>query len=298
MFFIGILIGLLLTMLWKLKDCFFKVDEGYVALVTRFGAVHRASDRQLKLYQSGLHTKWSFEEIHLVSLREHLVALGESQGAEPMMLNDGTVVRIEAKLRYAPLTSELEHYVFGLQHRKEHVQSLFSSLLRNEIANLKAPMSDESAGGLIRVEEVSGSFSVLRRERQTLNQRIADFAAKHLGKGYGISFEGVDIVDLKPPEELAQSLNAVMSARTEADSIRFRAESDSAQRTMTAEQGVAIAKANAAAVEIEIETLGRHLKTLEQSGVLQAYVQRREAEIMSDARTVYVNEVRANGSRR
>jgi hypothetical protein len=59
---------------------------------------------------------------------------------------------------------------------------------------------------------------------------------------------------------------------------------------MAAEQGVAIATAKASAVEAEIDELGRHLETLDRQGVLDAYVARRRAEVLSDARTLFVKD--------
>jgi regulator of protease activity HflC (stomatin/prohibitin superfamily) len=166
--------------------------------------------------------------------------------------------------------------------------TLFSSLLRSEIANVKAtPPTLDNADDL---PEENSSFALVRRDRTLLNRRIGDFARKTFGDRYGIDFHSVDITDIHPPDELAEALNAVISARAEADSTRFRAESDCAQKVMAAEQGVAIATAKASAVEAEIDELGRHLETLDRQGVLDAYVARRRAEVLSDARTLFVKD--------
>jgi regulator of protease activity HflC (stomatin/prohibitin superfamily) len=129
---------------------------------------------------------------------------------------------------------------------------------------------------------------MVRRDRRLLNDRISDFAKKL--EDYGVTFQAVDITDIHPPDELADALNAVMSARAEAESMRFRSQSECAQRVMAAEQGVAIATTRAGAVEEEISELGRHLTELEKANVLEAYLARRRAEVLSEARTVYVKE--------
>lgn len=287
MFIIGLLIGFGLFLWWVGKDCNFRVEEGQVAVVIRFGAARHGPDGKLALYGPGLHFKWAFEEVKVVSLREQLITLGGEAGAEPMMLNDGTVIRLQSMLRYAPQREGIAKYLFGLHHRKEHVAGLFSSLLRNEIANVKAP---PTAGADLKTigEDLGGAFSLVRRDRKLLNERISDFAKKL--NDYGVTFEAVDITDIHPPDELADALNAVMSARAEAESMRFRSQSECAQRVMAAEQGVAIAKTRAGAVEEEITELGRHLGELEKGGVLDAYLARRRAEVLSEARTVYVKE--------
>jgi regulator of protease activity HflC (stomatin/prohibitin superfamily) len=288
MFFLGLLIGLALYAWWMAKDCFVTVEEGQVAVVSRFGAALKNADGSLALRGPGIHFKWPFDEARIVSLREQLVPLGGAEGtAEPMMLSDGTVIKLHANLRYAPQREGIAKYLFGLHHRKEHVAGLFSSVLRNELANVKAQVRAADLATL--GNDLNTSFALVRADRKLLNDRITDFANGQL-QDYGVRFESVDITDLHPPDELADALNAVMSARSEADAIRFRSQSECAQQLMAAEQGVEIAKSKAAAVELEIDELGRHLAELEKGGVLDAYVTRRKAEVYSDARTVYVKD--------
>jgi regulator of protease activity HflC (stomatin/prohibitin superfamily) len=192
-------------------------------------------------------------------------------------------------LRYAPQREGIEKYLFGLTHRKDHVAGLFSSLLRNEIANVKAPNSDASNLATSN-KEFGGAYALVRRDRQLLNSRIADYAKQKLGDEYGVNFEAIDITDIHPPDELADALNAVMSARSNADSMRSRGQSECAQRVMSAEQGLAIARTKASAMREEIEGLGKHLAQLNSSGVLLAYVDRRRTEVLSEARTVYIKD--------
>jgi regulator of protease activity HflC (stomatin/prohibitin superfamily) len=287
MFLTGLLIGFALFLAWVAKDCFFRIEEGQVGVVIRFGAAVHGDDGKLKLAGPGLHFKWAFEEVKVISLREQLITLGGEQGAEPMMLNDGTVIRLQSMLRYAPQRDGISKYLFGLVHRKEHLAGLFSSLLRDEIANVKNPVTKADLKTL--GEDLGGSFSLVRRDRKLLNDRIAEFARKEL-RDYGVVFEAVDITDIHPPDELADALITALSARAEAESMRFRSQSECAQRVMAAEQGIAIAQTRAAAVEEEIEELGRHLAELDKGGVLDAYLSRRRAEVLSESRTVYLKE--------
>ncbi|MFT3711481.1 MAG: SPFH domain-containing protein [Archangium sp.] len=288
MFVTGLIAGIVIFLVWKAKDAQFRVEEGQVGLLVRFGAALHEADGKPRLFGPGLHFKWPFDEVRIVSLREQLVTLGAGDAAEHAMLNDGTVIRLQSMLRYTPRRDGISKYVFGLVHRKEHVATLFSSLLRNEIANVKGagPTLDDPHD----LPEENGSFAIVRRDRTLLNTRIAEFARKEFGDRYGVDFHAVDITDIHPPDELADALNAVISARAEADSMRFRAESECAQKVMSAEHGVRIATAKAAAVEAEIDELGKHLGSLESSGVLEAYVERRKAEVLADSRTLFVKE--------
>jgi regulator of protease activity HflC (stomatin/prohibitin superfamily) len=285
---LGLVIGVGLYVVWVLKDCFYRVEEGQLAVVSRFGGALRGADGKLQVFGPGLHGKWPFDRVHLVSLREQLVTLSGEKGGEPVMLNDGNVIRLDSMLRYGVEREGLEHFLFGMHHPQEHLTGLFTCLMRNEVANVKAPPVQGAA--LTNVDDAGGAYALVRRERQLLNQRIADFARNELGDQYGVRFNAVDITDLHPPDELADALNAVMSARAGADELRFRAGSECAQRILSAEKGVEIARLKAEAVEAEMKALGAHLGTLVKQGVLEEYVARRKAEVLSDVRTVYLRD--------
>jgi regulator of protease activity HflC (stomatin/prohibitin superfamily) len=286
----GIILGVVLWLLWLAKDCFFRVEEGQLAVLTRFGGA-RKHNGELVTYGPGLHGKWPFEKALIVSLREQLFALSGEGGAEPVMLNDGTVIRVDGMLRYVPEAHQLERFLFGMHHPQEHLAGLFSCLMRNEVANVKV---DRSAAALsVPDEEVGGAYALLRKSRRLVNERISAFCQANLGERYGVRFTAVDLTDIHPPDELADALNAVMRARALVDELRFRAESGCAQRVLAAEAGVSIAELRASAVEVEMVTLGKHLESLAADGVLKTYVQRRRDEVLADVRTVYMKSKEA-----
>lgn len=280
----GVLLGLVLYALWVTRDCFFRVDEGSVAALSAFGRAERAGEA-LRTYGPGLHRKWPWEKVHLVSLRERSVDLTGEQ-SQVVMADDGTVLRLDASLRFAPSADGLEAWLFGLRAPLEHVTGLITCILRNEIANFRpAP----ERGGEAPAADL-GAYAAIRRERQELNQRLAQAAArKHLER-YGVRFDAVDLVDVHPPDELADALNAVLNAQVEAETLRFHTESVCAQRVMAAEEGVAIARVRAEAEAQELLRLGEHLRVLARDGVLDDYVARRRAEVLSDARTVFYKD--------
>jgi regulator of protease activity HflC (stomatin/prohibitin superfamily) len=276
--FTGIVIGLLLYGLYLATKCFFRVQEGHVAVLTSFGAAVREGDR-LKTFRPGLHRKLPWQRVHVVPMMEQSVDLSGEEGGRTAMAEDGTVLRLDSILRYAPVDGALDKYLFGLRAPIDHVTGLFTCLLRNEIANFRpAAENDDSVG----------SYALIRRERRELNRRIEDFCAQKIGERYGVRFHAVDLVDILPPDELAHALNAVIQARSEADAAYARAESETQQRTLAAARGVEIARARAAAVETEIETLARFLQELEDRETLPLYVARRRAEVTSEARALYL----------
>jgi regulator of protease activity HflC (stomatin/prohibitin superfamily) len=290
MVLLGIGIGVVLWLVWISKDVYFRVEEGQLAVVTRFGGVLRRNG-SLLTYGPGLHRKWPYEKAVVVSLREQLYALSGEGGAEPVMLNDGTVIRIDGMLRYVPEEKDLERFLFGMHHPQEHLAGLFSCLMRNEVANVKVDRVPATLLSPAR-DDVGGAYALLRKSRRLVNERISAFCQTNLAERYGVRFTAVDLTDLHPPDELADALNAVMRARALVDELRFRAESGCAQRVLAAEEGVAIAELRAAAVEAEMVTMGKHLESLEHDGVLGTYVQRRRDEVLADVRTVYLKESR------
>ncbi len=289
MLIFGVLLGTAVVLAWYGRQCQFRVDEGQRAVVTTFGAAAREG-HGLKTHGPGLHFKWPWQRVIRVSMREQVLELSGENG-QRVMGDDGTVLRLETSLRYSPDPAGLERFLFGLARPVEHINGLFACRLRGEIANLSRPTVNNAPLALPDdVHEVAGSYGLVRRERNLLNQRLAAATKKQLGEVYGVSFSAVDLIDILPPDELADALNAVMNARSEADSARFRAESESSQQIIAAEQGVEIAKTQAHAVQLEMGTLGRHLGQLDRDGVLGLYVERRKAEILSESRTLYVNE--------
>jgi len=288
MFVLGLILGAVLALLWFARSCQFRVDEGQLAVITSFGAARR-SGHALATYGPGLHLKRPWEKVKRVSMREQSLELSGENG-QRVMAEDGTVLRLDASLRYTPEEAGLERFLFGLERPVEHINGLFTCLLRSEIANMAKPATTEIMSPHAEMAEAAGSYGLIRRERNLLNQRLSDASKKRLGEVYGVKFSAVDLIDILPPDELADALNAVMNARSEADSQRYRAESESRQQLLSAEQGVEIARTHAAAVQIEMDTLAMHLASLERDGVLSLYVDRRQTEVLAESRTLYVNE--------
>jgi regulator of protease activity HflC (stomatin/prohibitin superfamily) len=274
-----------------------------VATLESFGAAlfEDSEKKVLRLYSPGLHFKKPWEKAHVVCLMEqHLDLSGEMEGRSAMT-EDGTLLRFDSILRYAPVRQHLYEFVYGMRSPLEHIKGLFTCLLRNEIANFRAAgisghslvpvsTSNENANSAAATPSAGGSYGLLRRERRQLNERIEAFCKERIGHRYGVAFNAVDLVDILPPDELADALNSVMSAHAEAQAAYFRAESDCQQRLMAADRGVLIAREHARAAETEILTLAKALSTLHRDGVLETYIKRRHDEVMAESRLVYVKE--------
>jgi regulator of protease activity HflC (stomatin/prohibitin superfamily) len=192
------------------------------------------------------------------------------------------VQRIDCILRFAPVKEDLHHFLFDLEEPLEHVKELFTCLLRNEIANFRAP-----DGTPVR-DVPGGSYAILRRERRRLNDDIEAFCHGEIGAHYGVRFNGVDLADILPPDELAEALNAMFQAQSEAEALLARAEAEREQRLLAARKGVEIARQNARAAEEEILGLAVFLRALDLEGTLDDYVRRRRVEVLSECGALYL----------
>lgn len=277
----GILTGLAVALLVALYDCFFIVSEGHMAVVDRFGEVERTGTR-LKLRKPGLHFKYPWERVHMLSTMEQTLDLSGESGGRVAMTQDGTLLRIDSKLRFKPEQEGIYSYLFELKNPLEHIKGLFTCLLRNEIANFKS--SEVQTGDQLSMS----SYALIRRERRLLNQKIETFCRERIGASYGVRFDAVDMTDILPPDELEEALNAVFNAQTEAETLFARSEAECRQRIIAAERGVKIAESNSQAAQIEITTLGKFLRELKNNGMLSSYVERRKNEVYSESRALFV----------
>lgn len=289
MLLIGFVIGLAIYGVVALSRCGFRVEEGHVAVRTAFGAAEREADGALRLFGPGVHAKAPWHHVHVVPTKERLLDLSGEEGGLRVMAGDGTVLRFDSVVRYQPEREHLEALLFGMRAPMDHITGLFACLLRNEIAALRPT---EPAEGRLEVVRDGSSYAVIRRERARLNREIAEFCKQRIGGRYGVRFTAVDLVDILPPDELADALNGVMAAQTESEGRIFRAQADCRQRELAARAGVDIAKARAQALEREIDTLAGVLRGMHAEGTLDAYVARRRDEVMGEARTLYL---RADG---
>ena len=287
---LGLATGVVLYLVWIAKRCTFRVEEGHVAVLSSFGAAIMDRDR-LRTFGPGLHWRWPWQRSTVVAVMEQNLDLSGKDGGRSAMADDGTVLRFDSILRYVPLERELYTFLFGMKKPLEHITWLFTCLLRNEIANFKVQRreGDEPSTALA-LSQQAGSYALIRRERTRLNEVLEREAALQIGTRYGVQFNAVDLVDVLPPDELADALNTVINAQTDAETQFFRAQADCQQRVLSAERGVEIAKARAAAAATEIDQLGLHLAELERAGTLGRYVERRRSEVLSEAKTLYLKE--------
>lgn len=288
----GIALGLAVYAVLVLARCSFKVEEGHLAVLTTFGRAETTDGkRRLVTYGPGIHAKKPWQKVVTVSMKEQTLDLNAEEGGGTAMADDGTILRLDSFVRYVPVEKELYELLFGLERPLDHITGLFTCLLRNEIANFRgAAKGDPALAKRFDFAQQAGSYALIRRERKLLNEHIEAFCKERIDNRYGVRFNAVDLADILPPDELADALNAVIQASSEAEALLFRAEGECQQRILAAERGVDIAKARAAAVGIEIRKLAGYLAELEDKGVLDAYVARRRGEVLGESRALFLKE--------
>jgi regulator of protease activity HflC (stomatin/prohibitin superfamily) len=295
MLVLGLVAGIAVFMVLMAFRCTFRVEEGHLAVLVTFGRAE-TSDGKKKVvtYGPGLHGKKPWQKAVTVSVKEQNLDLNAEEGGGTAMADDGTILRLDSFVRYVPVEEVLYEHLFGVERPSEHITGLFTCLLRNEIANFRGQQEDADGASLSTRFDFAGqagSYALIRRERRLLNERIQQFCHSKIDNRYGVRFVAVDLADILPPDELADALNAVMQAHSEAEAQLFRAEGECQQRILASEHGVRIARTRANAVEIEIRGLAAFLDDLEVRGVLDAYVARRRAEVTSESRALFLKEV-------
>jgi regulator of protease activity HflC (stomatin/prohibitin superfamily) len=274
---IGSLIGVALVALWLVIRAGFRVDNGNLAVLTAFGRFVRDRAGGVRTFGPGLHWKVPWAQVLEVSLAERGMAFGNGESSIEALAADGTRIRVNARLRYRVVADGVARYLADAKDAAAQLAGLFRLTVREQVARFEQ-----------RPDELS-AYTSLRLRMPELQQRTLDAIAGPALAEYGIQVTSVDLLQIDPPEELVDALNAVITAEAEAHALVARTELQTQQRLLSAEQAVAIANARALATEAEIRTIGAELATLADRGVLRDYVARRRIEVLGGSRRVYLN---------
>jgi regulator of protease activity HflC (stomatin/prohibitin superfamily) len=279
---LGFVLGSISVVIFLTIRSFFSVDQGCLAIKASFGKLQFKDERNkvLVTFSPGIHYKHFWEKVIIVSMMEQYLDLSTESQNVTTMAKDGTILKINCRLRYNLLEKELYDFLFMTRNAEEHIKEVFVCLLRSEIAtfsvNQQNPLTDSS------------SYAQIRQERNILNKELENLFSEKLDANHGINFRSVDLINIQPPEELALALNAVVNAQSEADAFLSRSEAECEQRVTSAGKGVEIAKSKASASEIEIVTLGKYLFELKHKGRLVDYIQRRKSDVFHDVKNAFI----------
>lgn len=267
--------GVLLALLF-LSQSIFTVVEGNEAVVLRFGKLMRDAENRIRIYKAGLHFKWPWDQTLAYSTMERVLDLSGPNGGQYALTADGTMLRLDSRIRLSPRIDELYSYLFSLQSPMEHIRKVFICLLRNEIANFHS--IDTTHG-----DEPIGSYDLIRRHRTVLVEKMAGFCSK-MGSKYGVHFHSVDLLDILPPPELEVALNSILHSQTQAETQLMRAQAEANQKREAAYRGIEIAKFKAQSMVSQSTTIIETLDQLMRDGSLAFYFQIKRDEVSASAR--------------
>ncbi len=272
----GIIAALVLIGLYFIGRMFFKVEEGHYALATRFGAIVRDDTGKPLVYHPGLHVHAPWIRVHPFSAMERLLDVREEGREVEVLVRDGTLLRIDPKMRFSFALPRAETFLFGMSRPVSHIREFYRSLVGQELARF--------AGG----EEEHGSYAAIRKNRARLTDGIRLRKAA-IEERYGIDYLSSELAEILPPADLAEALNSVQKAVAQKETLYKRVQAECEQQIASAEHGVEIARLRAEAVESEIGILGAAVGDLDRSGTLESYLERRRDEAASASKILYRN---------
>ncbi len=269
----GVLFGVLVVGFILLWFTHFKVEEGHLAVLTRFGAVVR-DPINVRLFEPGGHFKLPWDKVITFSIMERIIDLSGEKSGKHAMTSDGTVVRLDSKIRISPSKNDCYSYLFELKNPMGYIRESFICILRNEIANF-----------VLNPDQL-GSYFELRRDRKRLNDLVESSCCEQISGGFGIKFCGVDLIDIVPPHELEEALNGIQDAKINSEILYKRAEADASQKIAAAEQGVAISQKRAEANKKELEALALSIRKLIHSQMIDNYLEHRQIELLGHSKLI------------
>jgi regulator of protease activity HflC (stomatin/prohibitin superfamily) len=278
---------------WVLWTSHFAVEEGHLAVLTRFGALVKAKNAGAQgtdsaeessphLFRPGPNWKFPWDKVHTFSTMERVIDLTGEEGGNSAMAADGTVIRLDSKIRFKPKKGNYYSYLFELREPMLHLRELFKGILHGEIACFANQSLSEM--------DFVGSYSEIRRNRTRFNDQMDVACRDRAGSTYGIEFLGVDLIDIVPPQELETALNGIQKAKSEADTLYAKAEADARQKIEAAREGLEISRLKAQAKVRGYETLAKAIQNLDANGSFAAYHRHRKTELLGDAKLVFVQE--------
>lgn len=274
---LGLLIGAAVSAVYVFILSGFRVENGNVGALTVFGKFVREPDGSVKTYGPGLQWKSPWARAIEVSLAERSLSVADNAASIEVLASDGTRVRVNARLRYRVMSKRLATFLAEAKDATDHLRALFRLTVREQIPRFEQRPTELSA------------YTALRLRMNELQQRTLDALRDEAAKEYGVEVIAVDYLQIDPPEELVDALNAVITAESEANEHVARAELSAQGRVLAAEHAVSIANAHALATEAEIRTVGEELTTLAEQGVLNDYVERRRLEVLGGSRRIFLN---------
>jgi len=243
---VGIVLGVTAYLLLRaLMMGFFTVAPNERAVLTSFGRAQRMgrattldtpladdlpeADRERYSYPQlhvigpgGPYFRWPWQRVHKVNVAISTASIAfdpetpeANQGGLVLeaVTQDQLNIGLSGQIRFSVSEGNLYAFLFGVKNPIAHVMGYFISVLRERIANFKAPRED---GALVpedlRFEGIS--INDLRKNVNLLNEQM-DLECRSSAARYGITLDASLITGIDPPHQIESALAAINTAHNE-----------------------------------------------------------------------------------
>ena len=319
---VGVALGLTAYVLLRaLMMGFFTVAPNERAVLTSFGRAQRVGaattldtpladdlpeiDRERYSYPQlqvigpgGPYFRWPWQKIHKVNVAISTVSIAfdpetpEANQAGSVLeavTQDQLNIGVTGQIRFSVSESNLYAYLFGVKKPIAHVMGYLVSILRERIANFKAPREDEEAlPQELRLEGIS--INDLRKNVNLLNEQM-DRECRSSAARYGIILDASLITGIDPPHQIESALAAINTAHNEVSSDISVAQALADQRIEESKRAVEIQTMNAEAEVEPLRWLAEQLQLLKQSGpdAIPGYLRNVRLDLYKRARRIILD---------
>ncbi len=319
---VGVALGLTAYVLLRaLMMGFFTVAPNERAVLTSFGRAQRVGaattldtpladdlpeiDRERYSYPQlqvigpgGPYFRWPWQKIHKVNVAISTVSIAfdpetpEANQAGSVLeavTQDQLNIGVTGQIRFSVSESNLYAYLFGVKKPIAHVMGYLVSILRERIANFKAPREDEEAlPQELRLEGIS--INDLRKNVNLLNEQM-DRECRSSAARYGIILDASLITGIDPPHQIESALAAINTAHNEVSSDISVAQALADQRIEESKRAVEIQTMNAEAEVEPLRWLAEQLHLLKQSGpdAIPGYLRNVRLDLYKRARRIILD---------
>ena len=294
---VGIVLGVIAYILLRaLMMGFFTVAPNERAVLTSFGRAQRIgrastldtpladdlpeTDRERYRYPQlhvigpgGPYFRWPWQRVHKVNVAISTASIAfdpetpeANQGGLVLeaVTQDQLNIGLSGQIRFSVSEGNLYAYLFGVKKPIAHVMGYFISVLRERIANFKAPREEEAlVPEDLRFEGIS--INDLRKNVNLLNEQM-DLECRSSAARYGITLDASLITGIDPPHQIESALAAINTAHNEVSSEVSIAQALADQRIEESKRAVEIQTMKAEAEVEPLRWLAEQLQLLKQSG--------------------------------
>lgn len=171
----------------------------------------------------GPYFRWPWQRVHKVNVAISTASIAfdpetpeANQGGLVLeaVTQDQLNIGVTGQIRFSVSESNLYAFLFGVKNPIAHVMGYFISILRERIANFKAPRTDGAPEDL-RFEGIS--INDLRKNVNLLNEQM-DRECRSSAARYGMVLDASLITGIDPPPQIESALAAINTAHNEVSS--------------------------------------------------------------------------------